>query len=98
VRALAAKKNCGCSHVFCLQEVADLQRAEIKALTENGFTLYKKGDHSDVAIALKSEHFTDIKDLSIRNGSMDAAIVMAKDKETGLKCLFVSAHIPGFPH
>lgn len=92
VEASTAKKLSQELDVICLQKVMQMSRVFIRTLEDNGFTVYpskvvKEGsdDTFSTAIALRTELFTDVENVSIltaRHGqgicSQEVAIVKAK--------------------
>lgn len=95
VQVVVASKLPQVAHVFCLQEVADNERAEIKALKEAKYEICGKGN--DCKIAISTERFKDITDHSFTiPGGADVAFATAIDKKTNKRIAFLSAHIAGF--
>lgn len=88
--------------LFFLQEVNSTERPLTQTLESQNYQIFHKDNEPfDTAVALSTEHFKDIENISfIIKGTdtwkNDVALVKATDQRTNRRMAFVSTHTPGF--
>lgn len=98
VREVSASRFAGSADVYCLQEVMESERPELRNLIEHNYEILRSSSRSDTAVAISRDKFESINNLSftIFSGN-DVAGGTAIERATGLTYAFFSAHIGGFP-
>lgn len=89
------------SHLYCLQEVNNLDRPLIQGLRDRGFLFFhSQGKFLDTVVAVDPNRFEvlPLANLSMQDhiNNTDIGLARLKDRETGYEMMAASLHVPSF--